>query len=56
MKSKNKVKSGFMLNVYKRLYWRSVENGDLQKANWYGNKYCELGGRKEDIQRITERM
>lgn len=53
-----KVRTFCLLNVYKYLYRHSQKNGeeDLQKAKWYGNKYCELGGRKEDIQRITERM
>jgi hypothetical protein len=43
------VRAFCLLNVYKYRYRHSMKNGeeDLQKANWYWNKYLELGGTPE---------
>lgn len=45
------VKSFCKLNCYKYRYRHELKNGqeDLEKANWYQNKYIELGGKLEEV-------
>lgn len=49
------TKSFCKLNMYKYLYRHELKNGqeDLQKAEWYKNKFIELGGTEEELEGIV---
>ena len=49
------TKSFCKLNMYKYLYRHEQKNGqeDLQKAEWYKNKFIELGGSEEELEGIV---
>ena len=45
-----------LLNVYKYKYRHEMKNGqeDIDKANWYKNKFLRLGGELKLITRLEE--
>ena len=45
-----------LLNVYKYKYRHEMKNGqeDIDKANWYANKYISLGGKPRWIEKLEE--
>lgn len=50
------VKAFCLLNAYKYRYRHELKNGqeDIDKANWYQNKYIALGGNLSAIARLEE--
>ena len=50
-----KVKAFCLLNVYKYKYRHTMKGGqtDLDKANWYANKFLELGGDRSELVKGT---